>query len=75
VKRTKREVIVHRFYADGKNMFVAEWYEPFSLEKLIEKAAEAKKMGYGEAEFVTDTTGRLVNLKDLPKATDSTESA
>lgn len=71
MKRTKRDVVVHRFYANGENMFVAEWYEPFSNEQLLKKAAQAKEMGYGEAEYVTDTTGRFVNLKDLQKGSEA----
>jgi len=63
--KVKKEVVIHRFYANGQNMFVAEWFKPFDNAELLKKAEQAKEMGYGEAEYVVDTTGRMVTLKDI----------
>lgn len=56
------KVIVHNFYAGGKNVWRAEWYQAYSEEELKEIAEDIKDNGYGEVDTVTDSTGRLVKL-------------
>lgn len=65
MKQNKREIIEHRFYANGKNVWMSEWYEQFSVEELREKAAEILASGYGDVDIITDSKGRLVNLKEM----------
>ncbi|MEK5374234.1 hypothetical protein [Paenibacillus sp. FSL P2-0173] len=60
-----RPIIVHRFYAGDKCVLISEWYEPMSVDQLKERAQQAVEWGYGDPDIVTDSTGRLVRLKEV----------
>ncbi|KKD53937.1 MULTISPECIES: hypothetical protein [Paenibacillus] len=59
-----KTVIVHRFYEGEKCVLMSEWFEPMNVEQLKERAQRAIEWGYGDPDIVTDSTGRLVRLKE-----------
>lgn len=59
---SKRPKVVTTFYVDGKSVWISEWYEELSDEKIQEKIKEISDMGYGKADTITDTTGRMVKV-------------
>lgn len=55
-----KNIVVHTFYENGVAVWRAEWYQKYTEAELKKKAADS---GF-DVDYVSDTTGRLVNLKE-----------